>query len=92
MPYANNNGVKIFYEVVGKGPPLLMHHGFSTDHTGWSAVEENWVDALKDDFSLILMDARGYGLSDKFYNPDDYLGQKQASDVIAVLDDLHLKK
>lgn len=92
MPYANNNGVKIYYDVVGKGPPLLIHHGFSGDHTAWSDTEENWVDAIKDDFSLILMDARGHGLSDKFYNPDDYLTGKQASDVIAVLDDLHLKK
>ena len=25
MPYANNNGVKIYYEVDGEGPPLVMH-------------------------------------------------------------------
>jgi hypothetical protein len=29
MPYANNQGVRIHYEVEGEGPPLvLMHPGF----------------------------------------------------------------
>jgi pimeloyl-ACP methyl ester carboxylesterase len=27
MPYANNNGIRIHYEVEGSGPPLLLHHG-----------------------------------------------------------------
>lgn len=89
---ANNNGVKIYYDVIGKGPPLLLHHAFATDHTGWSNPDENWVAALKEDFTLILMDARGHGESDKFHKPEDYLAIKQASDVIAILDDLHLKK
>lgn len=92
MAYANNNGVKIYYEVIGDGQPLLMHHAFATDHTAWSNPDENWVAALKDDFSLILMDARGHGLSDKPHKPEDYQLMKQVSDVIAVLDHLHLKK
>ena len=29
MPYASNNGVRIHYEVEGKGPPLVLQHGFS---------------------------------------------------------------
>jgi pimeloyl-ACP methyl ester carboxylesterase len=27
MSYATNNGVRIYYEVVGSGRPLLLHHG-----------------------------------------------------------------
>ena len=29
MPYAENDGEKIHYEVEGEGPPLVLHHGFS---------------------------------------------------------------
>jgi pimeloyl-ACP methyl ester carboxylesterase len=92
MVYANNDGVKIYYEVVGEGPPLLLHHPFACDHTAWSNPEENWVEALQDDFTLIIIDARGHGVSDKPHNPEDYMLMKQVSDVIAVLDDLHLDK
>jgi len=27
MPYANNQGVRIHYEVEGTGPPLVLQHG-----------------------------------------------------------------
>lgn len=94
MSYANNGGIRIYYEVVGKGQPLVLHHGFSLDHTCWSEVSKDWdwVSALKDNFTLILMDSRGHGASDKPHDPQDYQGVKQASDVIAVLDDLGLDK
>jgi len=29
MPYADNRGVRIHYEVEGEGPPLVMQHGFT---------------------------------------------------------------
>jgi pimeloyl-ACP methyl ester carboxylesterase len=92
MAYANNDGVKIYYEVVGKGPPLLLHHPFACDHTSWSRPDENWVEALQDDFTLIIMDARGHGFSDKPHSPEDYQLVKMASDVVAVLDDLQSEK
>ncbi len=94
MPYADNGGIRIYYEVVGKGQPLILHHGFSLDHTGWSDTNKDWdwVGALQNDFTLILMDSRGHGASDKPHDPMEYQGMKQASDVIAVLDDLGLEK
>ena len=27
MPYANNDGVRIYYEVEGEGPPLVLMYG-----------------------------------------------------------------
>ena len=27
MPYADNQGVRIYYEVEGEGPPLVLAHG-----------------------------------------------------------------
>jgi hypothetical protein len=29
MPYANNHGIRIHYQVEGQGPPLVLQHGFS---------------------------------------------------------------
>jgi pimeloyl-ACP methyl ester carboxylesterase len=35
MPFANNQGVRIHYEVEGKGPPLVLQHGFSDSVQTW---------------------------------------------------------
>src|SRR5438445_5239136 len=51
---------------VGKGQPVLLVHG-----TGGSR-EETWSDqmSLKDRYTLVLPDRRGYGRSDSGANPD----------------------
>ena len=36
MPYFDNGGVKIYYEIEGEGPPVIMIHGFA------SSLEGNW--------------------------------------------------
>ncbi|MCH7787371.1 MAG: alpha/beta fold hydrolase, partial [Chloroflexi bacterium] len=63
MPYADNNGVKIHYEVEGEGPPLVLQHGFTRSLQGWR--DNGYVTALKDDYKLIMVDSRGHGASDK---------------------------
>ena len=83
MPYANNNGVKIHYEVQGKGPPLIMGHGVTRSLERWRQI--GFVEALKDDYSLIIFDARGHGKSDKPHSPEAY-GNNMVEDVIRVLD------
>ena len=57
MPYANNNGVKIYYEVEGEGPPLVLAHGNSRMLDYWRTY--GYADALKTVFKLVLFDARG---------------------------------
>jgi pimeloyl-ACP methyl ester carboxylesterase len=84
--------VKIYYKVVGNGPPLLLHHGFCLDHNDYSNPNWDFVKAFQEDFTLILMDARGHGASDKPHDPQEYRLLKQVSDVIAVLDDLQIEK
>lgn len=39
MPYANNDGVRIHYEVEGSGPPLVVHPGLSDALELWSMGE-----------------------------------------------------
>ena len=69
MPYAENEGVKNYYKVTGKGPPLVLHTGLAGTHLDWIKFVD-YVDALKDKYQLILMDARGRGKSDKPHAPE----------------------
>ena len=90
MPYFNNDGVKIYYEIEGEGPPVVMIHGFSGDlESGWK--ETNWVESLRDYYRLILLDCRGHGKSDKPHKDSDY-GQKMTNDVIKLMEHLSIEK
>ena len=35
MPYANNHGIRLHYQVEGEGPPLVLQHGFSDSLESW---------------------------------------------------------
>lgn len=89
MPYAKNGDINIYYEVEGDGPPLVMLHGLMGSLE--SIRESGYIDALKDDYQIILMDARGHGKSDKPHDPAMYIGEIIVSDVIAVLDSLGIE-
>src|SRR5215831_15923638 len=90
MPYANNQGVRIHFNVEGEGPPLVLQHGFASSLQSWYIP--GYVEALKSDYQLILVDARGHGGSDKPHDPAAYAVSLRAGDVVAVLDTLHLDK
>jgi pimeloyl-ACP methyl ester carboxylesterase len=84
MPYANNNGVRIHYEVEGDGPPLVLIHGFYADLEYWRLL--GYVKALKSSYHVILIDLRGHGLSDKPHEPAAYGETQRVGDILAVLD------
>jgi pimeloyl-ACP methyl ester carboxylesterase len=90
MPYANNQGVRIHYEVEGAGPPLILHHGSFGSGEDWR--EFGYIDVLKHDHQLILIDARGHGASDKPHNPAAYDMALRVADVTSVLDDLQIRR
>ncbi|MFX0059190.1 MAG: alpha/beta fold hydrolase, partial [Candidatus Heimdallarchaeota archaeon] len=85
-----NEGVKIYYEIEGEGPPVIMIHGFAASiEANWKAT--NWVDVLKDDYKLILIDCRGHGKSDKPKDAAQY-GEKINDDIVKLLDHLSIEK
>src|SRR5689334_1501813 len=90
MPFANNQGVRIHYDTVGQGRPLVLHHGTSGSGPDWADL--GYVEALKHDHRLILIDARGHGSSDKPHDPAAYDLSLRASDVVSVQDHLGLPK
>ena len=70
MPFADNNGTRIHYHVEGEGTPLLLQHGFTSSIKNW--YTNGYVEPLKQDYKLILVDARGHGESDKPHDPAQY--------------------
>jgi pimeloyl-ACP methyl ester carboxylesterase len=84
MAYATNGGVKIHYEVEGSGPPLVLQHGFSYNLEHWR--QAGYVEALRRDRRLVLIDARGHGRSDKPHVPSAYTNENHVGDILAVLD------
>ena len=97
MPYATNpnDGVRIYYEVEGSGPPVVFVHGFSTNLEWWKRDGylawqhlEYYVDVLTTDYQLILVDPRGYGKSDKPHDPQTYTEETKVRDTLCVLDQL----
>jgi 3-oxoadipate enol-lactonase len=79
-------GTKFGYEVDGTGPPLVLLHAFPLNRAMWGSQ----VAALRDRFTVITPDYRGFGASDLPAGPltmDDY-----AADVLAMLDVLGHKR
>ena len=85
MPYAKNGDVNIYYEVEGEGEPLVLAHAAGSNIKDFR--NNGYVDALKNDYTLVLFDARGFGMSDKPHTPADYDIKIRRGDVLAVLDD-----
>jgi pimeloyl-ACP methyl ester carboxylesterase len=80
MPYATHDGVRIYYETEGSGPPLLLHAGLSMSLNDWR--DFGYVNALRDDYRLILLDPRGHGQSDKPHDPIAYAYNLLVGDVV----------
>ncbi len=87
MPKLDRDGVKIYYEVHGSGPPLLLTHGFSSTSTMWKGQ----VEALSRSNQLILWDMRGHGQSDYPDDPNAYSEALTVADMAALLDQMGAK-
>lgn len=71
----------------GKGPPLLLLHGYPQTHAMWHKV----APALAHDFTVVVPDLRGYGDSGKpASDPAHFAFSKRetASDMVAVMERL----
>ena len=90
MPYATSNGVRIYYEREGSGPPLVLHTGFGATLDLWR--ECGYLAALRDEYELILLDPRGQGRSDKPHGVEAYAMPLRVADAVAVVDDLVVQR
>jgi 3-oxoadipate enol-lactonase len=80
VPDAYNGDVKIHFEIAGAGAALLLLPGLSVDIRDMHML----VKPLAEDRTVVAVDNRGAGLSDKPNEP--YTIDLMAADAIAVLD------
>lgn len=95
IPYGSNelvgkylkiNGVKLYFEVYGKGEPLLLIHGNGTGIKGWTAQ----IDYFSKKYKVIAVDCRGRGKSELGKDSLTYL--QQAKDLAVLIKELKLKQ
>ncbi len=66
----STDGAKIAYNVFGKGFPLVLVHGMGSNKEMW--IDRKWIEIFENYFTVITIDIRGNGESDKSYNSSFY--------------------
>src|SRR6266404_4833532 len=80
------NGTSLYVRVGGKGPAVVLLHGFGDTGDMWAPL----AIALAKDHTVIVPDLRGMGMSD---HPDTgYTKKNQAVDIAGVMDALKIQK
>ena len=87
MPHATTRDeVRIYFEEVGYGTPVIFLHEFAADCTNW----EPQMRYFSRGHRCIAYSARGYTPSDVPASPDDYSYKHFYTDALAVLDHLEI--
>jgi alpha-beta hydrolase superfamily lysophospholipase len=85
MPEAWVNGVRIWYQETGVGEPVIQIHGAGFGHFNFSTA----TPILSNSFRCIDFDMRGYGKSERPFQPYDM--EVWADDVAGLMDHLGLR-
>lgn len=86
MPHNTINGANLWYDVMGEGEPILLHHGYTASRVNWLPVAQR----LQEHYQVILMECRGTGESED--TDDGYNLAQYAMDVIGMVDFLGINK
>ncbi len=84
MPHVRLNGIELYHELHGDGPPLLLIAGLASDSQSWLPV----VEPLARRFRLVVPDNRGCGRTRWDGSPISM--EQMADDCAALLDALDL--
>ena len=85
--YADVNGIKICYEIIGRGDQLILIHGFGPNKNNWKLAQ---VGPLSKYFKLLIFDNRGAGKSDRIDEP--YYMEMFADDLNILMDVLNIER
>ncbi len=88
MPLANVDGVKLYYEEVGQGLPLVFVHEFAGDHRSWRPQ----VRFFARRYRTVAYNARGYPPSAVPEDPAAYSQDRAVDDIRGLLDALGIRK
>ena len=81
MAIAHVNGIDLHYEDGGRGPALLLSHGYSATLRMWDAQRR----VLEDRYRLITWDMRGHGQTESPDDPTQYSTDLTVADMQALL-------
>ena len=88
MPYANVNGVNLYYEEHGSGFPLVWSHEFAGDYRSW----KQQVNFFSRRYRVITYNARGYPPSEAPESLDDYTQEQAVDDLRGLLVHLRIER
>ncbi|MEJ2228866.1 MAG: alpha/beta hydrolase [Alphaproteobacteria bacterium] len=88
----DSDGIRIAFRDEGEGAPVLLIHGFASNHAvNWANT--GWIDTLKrNGYRVIAIDNRGHGQSGKLYDAASYSAQEMAEDARRLLDHLNIRR
>jgi len=81
--YVQSGDAKIYYEIYGKGAPIVILHGGIV-----GSIEEmhQFIDSLSNGYQVIAVSTRGHGKSEIGKGPITY--EMKANDIMAVVNDV----
>ena len=88
MPYADSNGVKLYYEEAGRGTPIIFVHEFADDLHGWEAQ----MRFFSRRYRCVAFNARGYPPSDVPKSASKYSQAIATADIANVMRHLKIRK
>lgn len=81
MPYANSNGVRLYYEEAGRGTAIVFVHEFSGDFRSWEAQMRHFSRRYR----CVAFNARGYPPSEVPASPSKYSHTIASDDIASVM-------
>jgi pimeloyl-ACP methyl ester carboxylesterase len=84
------DGVRVVYRSTGTGPAVVLVHGTALSQVIWRGF--GYVRDLSADHTVITLDLRGHGRSDKPHQQSAYRMEFFVADVLSVLDQLAVER
>src|SRR6202158_2911454 len=89
MPHlTTDDGIKLYYEDVGRGIPIIFVHEFAGDHRSY----ETQLRYFSKHYRCVAFNARGYPPSDVPKDVEYYSQARARDDIRGVLDALDMDK
>lgn len=81
MATARINGIEMHFEVSGRGPAVLLSHGYSSTGAAWEGQHR----AVAGRYRLITWDMRGHGRTESPVDPAQYSAELTVADMRGLL-------